>query len=343
MKGIRFNLAPSLLHYSHDLEGDFAMTKKIIYIHQHVKEAQRQALTKLATNYDIRWQGDDLTPTDLANIEIVFGWPKELGKEILALPTHSLKWIQATSAGVDYLPLSTFKENDILLTNGSGIHSIPIAESVLGMLLAHVRVIKASVNAQREKTWLTDPDYDELYGKKMLIIGTGQIGQRLANVATALGLDVYGVNRSGRQLPNFSAVYPQSDYLSVLPSMDIVVNILPLTPETTNFYDKSFFDQTKIGAYFINVGRGSSVDTEALINALNKGQLSFAGLDVFESEPLAAESPLWEMEHVLITPHVSGLARHFSARVTEIFSDNLSAYQATGRVVRNEIDLTTGY
>lgn len=319
------------------------MTKKIIYIHQHVKEAQRLALTNLATNYDLRWPSDDLTPIDLANIEILFGWPKELGLEILALPTHSLKWIQATSAGVDYLPLNTFKENGIRLTNGSGIHSIPIAESVLGMLLAHARVIRASVNAQKEKTWLTAPDYDELYGKKMLIIGAGQIGQRLADVATALGLDVYGVNRSGRQLPKFTAVYPQHNFLSALPIMDIIVNILPLTPETTNFYDTSFFDQTKLGAYFINVGRGPSVDTEALINALNNGQLSFAGLDVFESEPLAPESPLWEMAHVLITPHVSGLARHFSTRVTEIFSDNLAAYQATGSLVRNEIDFTTGY
>lgn len=320
------------------------MTKKIIYVPQSLKPDQQAELQHLAPNYDIRFKNQAISDSELTQVEIILGWDRDLGAKILDLPTSQLKWIQTSSAGVDYLDLEKIKNKNIFLTNTSGIHAIPIAESVLAMLLARARVIQDAVRAQSQSQWLTSAEnYDELYGKKMLIIGAGEIGQRLALVAKALGIHVVGVNRSGHQLENFEIVYQQNDFLDHLADYDIIVNILPLTPETTYFYDENFFNHTQPGAYFINVGRGPSVDTHALITALTEEKIGFAGLDVFESEPLATDSPLWQMDNVLVTPHIAGLARHFTLRLMEIYRENLTSYLSTGNVTRNQVDLTSGY
>ena len=319
------------------------MSKKILYVAQKLKAPQQEAIRQAASNYDVRFHEDSLSSAELTQVEILFGWPRDSGTEILTGPTSSLKWLQAISAGVDYLDLNTIQERDILLSNGSGIHSIAIAESVLGMLLARERGLHAAAQAQLRKEWLVKPAYNELYNQNMLIVGAGQIGQRLATVASALGLNVYGVNRSGRQLPAFKEVYPTEDFQAHLSKMSIVVNILPLTEATKDLYNESLFAQMQPGTSFINVGRGESVNTSDLIAALESGQIGFAGLDVFETEPLPASSPLWEMPNVLITPHTAGLARHFTQRLTEIFLANLDSYQTDGQLTRNQVDLSSGY
>lgn len=321
------------------------MNLKIIYIVQELKAEYQEKLQKIAPNYELRHQETLPTEAELPFVEIMLGWDPQIGKEILALEKSALKWIQANSAGVDYLDLITLQKKGILLSNMSGIHAIPIAESVIAMLLARFRGIQASVRAQERQHWLpyTEIPYDELNGKKMLVIGAGKIGQRLALITETLGVEVAGVNRSGRQLEHFTTVYKQSELFDYLKEFDIIVNILPLTKETKAFYNDAFFEQVKSGASFINVGRGPSVETAALIRALEKKKLSFAGLDVFEEEPLEATSPLWKMENVLITPHISGLVRHFQKNIMTIYSDNLMSYCQRGKLARNQVDLTTGY
>lgn len=321
------------------------MKQKIIYIVQELNTEHQETLQQIAPDYTFRNAENPPTKEELPFVEIMLGWHPVTGKEILAFDHSALKWVQANSAGVDYLDLAKLQEKGILLSNMSGIHAIPIAESVLGMLLARFRGIQTSIQAQEKKHWLphTEVPYDELHGKKMLVIGAGKIGQRLALVSEGLGMAVAGVNRSGRQLEHFSAVYKQSELFDYLSDFDIIVNILPLTKETNHFYNDAFFEKVKPGASFINVGRGPSVDTAALIRALEKGRLAFAGLDVFEEEPLTEESPLWQMENVLITPHISGLVRHFQKNMMTIYNDNLKSYVATASLARNQVDLTTGY
>lgn len=321
------------------------MNAKIIYIVQDLNSEHQEKLQQLAPNYLFRNQEHLPTQAELPFVEIMLGWDPKLGRQILDLEKSQLKWIQANSAGVDYLDLNTLQEKGILLSNMSGIHAIPIAESVIAMLLARFRGIQASVRAQENQHWLpyTEIPYDELNGKKMLVIGAGKIGQRLALITETLGVEVAGVNRSGRQLAHFTTIYKQSELFDYLNEFEIIVNILPLTKETKHFYNDTFFEKIKPGASFINVGRGPSVDTAALIHALETKRLAFAGLDVFEEEPLEASSPLWKMENVLITPHISGLVRHFQKNIMTIYTENLTSYCATGELTRNQVDLTTGY
>ena len=321
------------------------MESKIIYLVQELDARHQETLHQLAPNYEFRTQENPPTTSEWPFVEIMLGWDPEIGKDILTLEKSRLRWIQANSAGVDYLDLVTLREKGILLSNMSGIHAIPIAESVIGMLLARYRGIQAAIRAQATKQWLpyTEIAYDELNGKKMVIIGAGKIGQQLASIATALGVEVAGVNRSGRQLEHFATVYRQSDLFNHLNKFDIVVNILPLTNQTHHFYNDAFFSHVKPGAQFINVGRGASVDTAAIIRALKQKQLSFVGLDVFETEPLEETSPLWMMENVMITPHIAGLVRHFQQKIMAIYEANLTSYLQTGTLARNEVDLTSGY
>lgn len=219
----------------------------------------------------------------------------------------------------------------------------PIAESVFGMLLADTRGIKKAINQQTNKVWSQTESLVELKGKTMMIIGMGQVGKEVARLAQAFGLNVIGVNRSGNPVTEVSEIIKQDQIPKHLKRADFVVNILPLTSETTNYYDDSFFTSMKKGAGFINVGRGPSVDTDALIRQIKNGQIGFAGLDVFKEEPLAKDSPLWDLPEVLITPHISGVAEHFKKRLFAIFEENLTAYVAGEELPRNVIDYKHNY
>ena len=239
--------------------------------------------------------------------------------------------------------LSLLNEKNIILTNASGIHGVPIAESVFGMLLADTRGIKKAINQQTNKVWSQTESLVELKGKTMMIIGMGQVGKEVARLAQAFGLNVIGVNRSGNPVTEVSEIIKQDQIPKHIKRADFVVNILPLTSETTNYYDDSFFTSMKKGAGFINVGRGPSVDTDALIRQIKNGQIGFAGLDVFKEEPLAKDSPLWDLPEVLITPHISGVAEHFKKRLFAIFEENLTAYVAGEELPRNVIDYKHNY
>lgn len=211
------------------------------------------------------------------------------------------------------------------------------------MILAYTRGIQKSMKDQRKSIWDRNHPIIELHNSTIMIVGTGQIGTQVGKIAKAFGMKTIGVNRSGREVENMDIVVPQKNISNYLYEADIVVNILPLTDLTRYFFNKELFSQMKDGSIFINVGRGPSVKTSDLIDALNSGKLSFAGLDVFEEEPLPTDSPLWTMENVLITPHISGLARHFKKRLFDIFSTNLKAYVKGEDLPRNKIDYERNY
>lgn len=317
------------------------MKEKGIWLLQKTTSAQLERLAEIAPEFELI-QGEELTyPAE--QIEIVYGWDGEKGSPLLDLPKSKLKWIQAKSAGIDTMDLEKLEQKGILLTNGSGIHGIPIAESVFGMLLAYTRGIKVAFEQQTQNVWQQTDRLIELNGKTMMIIGTGQVGEAVGKLAQGFGLKTIGVNRSGREVSSMNLVIQQSLVPEYLSEVDIVVNILPLTEETTYYYNDAFFQKMKPGSSFINVGRGPSVDTKALIRALESGRLAFAGLDVFEEEPLSSDSPLWQMPQVLITPHISGVAEHFKKRLFSIFEENLVAYVSGVPLSRNVIDYQRKY
>lgn len=319
------------------------MNQPILYCHQELTATQVEKLHELAPNHKIIFAADSITHDMLDNIEIMYGWNKKIGTQLLDSPTSRLFWIQVTSAGVNHLNLKKIQQKGVLLSNGSGIHNIPITESVMGMILGHTRGLYPSIAAQQNKEWKIPETLSELSDKKMLIVGTGNIGAHLAKIAKAFNLTVFGINRSGHHVDDFEAIFPQNEIDKILNRMDIVVNLLPLTKETENFYDDARFEKMKDGVLFINVGRGESVHTAALVAALKSGKIGFAGLDVLDQEPLPATSDLWETENLLITPHISGIAEHFKKRLFYIFETNLKSVLNGQKLSMNQVDLERGY
>lgn len=314
------------------------MTKPMIYLQRPFRPEWIEKIQRLAPEYTITTE----LPTDLSQIEITVGWEKQT--ELALLKAENLKWVQAISAGVNQLPLPQFAQKDILLSNGSGIHSVSISEHVIGSLLAYYRGLLPAILDQKSHTWNPEAiHYDQLAGKKMLVVGTGHIGQKLAQLAHGLSVQVYGINTTGHPVAGFEETYAIKNLAKIVPEMDIVVDILPSTEATYHLFNSTVFHAMKPSAVFVNVGRGDTVHTKELITALNEQQFAYAMLDVFEEEPLNEDSPLWKLKNVLLTPHISGLTVDFERKFMTIFLANLKSYLADHTLSQNQIDLKRGY
>ena len=285
----------------------------------------------------------DPNNVDWHNVKITIGWQKNW-EEHLLIPESPLAWVQALSAGVDTLPLDKFQKQGILLSNASGIHTRSITEHLLACLLMDVRDFPKAIANQQKHLWSSaDTRYGYLSEQKILIVGTGEIGQELAKSLAALQVPTTGINTTGHAAPGFSRTAPITDLLTEAAQADYVINILPLTPQTQQLYDQRFFANINPSAAFLNVGRGASVDTQALISALTEGRLRQAYLDVVAEEPLPATHPLWGLENCLITPHISGMTPHFEKAFMEIFLANLETFVTTSELNKNQVTLTAGY
>lgn len=318
------------------------MTKSIL-VTQELYPKQLEELKEIAKDYDIV---ESIEDADKNSVEIIFGWSDEL-IPLIESDESKVKWVQYAYAGVNTLPLKLFAEKNILLTNGSGIHANPVTESTIGLLLGLTRSIVQSAENQRKRRWKDQWENEEtayeLAGKTMLIVGAGKIGVQLGNVAKAFHMHTIGINRSGRHIENMDEQFTQKELAEIIHKGDIVVNILPLTKETHHLYDQSLFSKMKDGVIFINVGRGESVDTSALMKAINDGKVRCAGLDVFEEEPLPSDHPLWDYEQVLMTPHIAGRVESYPKYIFPLFMKNLKAYLQGKELPENLVKLDKGY
>ena len=278
----------------------------------------------------------------LGDIEVVAGsFPRDLLTE-----APNLRWFQQWGAGADWLlRYPEARSRDFVLTNVSGIHAVPISEHVFALLLAFARALPTALRAQKEHDWLDEDDVPvfELVDKTLLLIGVGEIGKRVAALASAFGMTVWGVRHDpSKDAPNVSKMAGTAQLRDLLPDADVVVLTVPLTEETRGMMGEGEFGVMKGSAYLINIGRGGVVDEGALIEALSQGQLAGAGLDVFEEEPLPETSPLWETKNVIITSHYSGSSPRYTERAFEIFIDNLDRYR-TGESLHHVVDKERGY
>ena len=259
---------------------------------------------------------------------------------------RNLRWLQQWGAGMDWLmrhPEAV--DQDYVLTNASGVHPVPISEHITALLLALARRLPEAVRAQDRHEW-TSPKTGEVFelaGKTMLLLGVGKIGRRTAVIASALEMRVLGVRRD----PAFGApcvekMYRSDDLLDLLPQADFVVLTIPLTHETQGLIGEAELRAMKSTAHIINIGRGGTIQQDVLIRALQEGWIAGAGLDVFEEEPLPEDSPLWDMENVIVTCHYSGRNPHYDKRAMAIFLNNLRRYEA-GEPLRNVVDKRLGY
>ena len=284
----------------------------------------------------------DLKDENWNQVEITLGWSKKWEEKLLTQDS-SLKWIQTISAGVDTLPLQKLVKHNIQLSNASGIHAHSISDHVLAILFMKNRGIFTALKNQQEKLWSESADIVDIKDLRILIVGTGKIGQQLAKDLNSFGVQPIGINTNGRAIDYFKECHSLVELASQTKEADVIVNILPLTEDTHHLYDQEFFKVMKPSGSFINVGRGPSVDTEALYNTLKNEKISFAALDVFEEEPLPESSPLWNLKNLVITPHFSGYTPHFQKAFMPIFLTNLESYNKTGKLSKNKVDIQSGY
>jgi D-2-hydroxyacid dehydrogenase (NADP+) len=260
-----------------------------------------------------------------------------------------LEWIHSTAAAVGQLMYPALRQSGIAVTNASGIHSIPMAEHVLGVLVVLARRFPDCLRYQQQRCWAQQELWDalvrprELRGQVLLFIGFGSIGREVARIIRPLGMRVRAVTRSGGGDAELAEkFYPPVKLHEALPEADFVVLAAPETPDTRRMIGAREFALMKPSAYFINVARGALVDEFALIAALERRAIAGAALDVASEEPLPQESPLWQLDNAFITPHVSALTEHLWERQTDRLMENLERW-FTGRELLNRVDLERGY
>jgi len=259
-----------------------------------------------------------------------------------------LRWIHITAAGVGSVLFPQLAASDVVLTNGRGLHAEAMSEHAIGVMLAFTRRLHLSRDAQRERRWIQDEMWrhvppSRLAGTTMLLVGLGAVGSAIATRARALGVRVIAVRRNPAPDPAPADEQHAASRLSeLIPSADWVILAAPLTSETRRVMGAAELARMKPGAVLVNLGRGALVDEPALVEALRSGTVAGAALDVFEAEPLPAQSPLWDLPQVLVTPHVSGLAPDYWGRAIAMFGDNLGRF-LEGRPLRNVVDKRAGY
>ncbi|WP_150265399.1 D-2-hydroxyacid dehydrogenase [Paenibacillus tepidiphilus] len=318
------------------------MTKSIVCL-QPLSSSQKDSILAAAPGYSLTLDNTkNPDPELLKQAEIVIGWSKN-GADALLAPDSALRWVQTWSAGVEKLPLDRLEERGIALTNASGVHAEPITAVIFSFMLLFTRSMHTALRNQQQRIWQPDLKLTELTGKTALICGTGSIGAETARIAKAFRMKTLGVSRSGKPVEGFDDVRKTGALEQAVKEADFIINTLPLTDETRGLFNEAIFSACKEGSYYINIGRGATTDTEALIAALDSGRLAGAGLDVFEAEPLPENHPLWAMEQVVITPHCAGSTDRYADRIIEIFNKNMASYLKEGNPSHNVVDYSRQY
>lgn len=282
-----------------------------------------------------------LTP-HIGDYEVLFGHPVPA----LLRQASQLKWLCSDYAGVEkYLDDAVWPQPDCLLSNASGAYGPTISEHILMVLLMLLRRMPEYQTDLCQRQWTFHTPIRSIIGSHVVMLGTGDIGSHTARRLKALGASVTGVCRSGRsEEPAFDRVVPIQELDSVLPEADALVMALPATPETEGVLSRERIALLPERAYVVNVGRGSAIDQNALVEALMQQKLAGAALDVMTPEPLPADDPLWDCPNTIITPHVSG---NMSLGLTcdidvDMFCADLARY-AAGEPLANLVDRTRGY
>lgn len=256
---------------------------------------------------------------------------------------RALKWIMVISAGLDQMPFTAIKSRNILVTNCKGIHAKPMAEYTIGMMLQVARESKRLAENQEKHVWDRTVPMMELNGKTVGILGIGAIGKEIARLAKAFQMKTLGMNTSGTEAEYVDQIFTPDKVTELLQHSDFIVNVLPATKETESFINDERINSFKKGSIFINIGRGSTVDERALISGLANNHVAHAVLDVFQHEPLPAESVFWEMDKVTVTPHLSGISSLYQPRAIEIVVENMKRYLEGNVELYNRINLDKGY
>jgi phosphoglycerate dehydrogenase-like enzyme len=281
----------------------------------------------------------------LDRAEVLFGVPEDstegLAEVVNGLPR--LRWVHATSAGageqVRKAGLSPDALKRVVITTSSGVHAVPLAEFAILGLLAVAKELPRLIEDQRARAW---PEVRrpvrELSGQTLFLLGLGEIGREVARLGKALGMRTVGFRRTEGPPPEWvDEVHGPQRLAELAGQADAMVVSLPMTEQTAGLVDRATIERLPASCIFVNIGRGGVVDEPALIDALRDRRIAGAVLDVFATEPLPADSPLWTLPNVLVTPHAAALSARENERIAELFADNLRRY-LDGRPLRNVVE-----
>lgn len=281
----------------------------------------------------------------LPQAEVLLG-SQDCGEDLLQRCPR-LKMLYVLSAGVEHLPFDLLEQRGIRVANASGVHGPQIAEYVMGTILGFQRgllhAVRQKAAGSRNAAYMRDEHLLTAAGKTLCIVGAGAIGRAVAQRAAAFGMRVTGVRRHGAPLPDFAKTYTTADLRLALPEADFIVLLTPLTPETYHLIGQAELACMKPTAVLINVARGDVVDEQALIRALRDGKLRGAGLDVTSTEPLPQDSPLWDLDNVVLTHHTAGIVRDYVGCAMQGFPQNYRAFVQGAQTMPTEVDLRARY
>ncbi len=319
-----------------------ALADKMVICFAHVAYRLHERFSALDTGIGSFAVSDPATLEERAgeaDVLVISG----LWQDRLLDRTQRLRFIQSIGAGTDQFPREELAKRGIRLASARGVNARAVAEHAMALMLALSRRLPEARDNQRKRIWrgmigdLSQRE-DELAGKTLLVVGLGDIGGRLAQLAKAFDMPVVGLRRhpaSGRG--SADAVHAMDELNALLPDADFVALTCPLTAETENLIDAEALNRMKPTARLVNVARGRVVDEAALIQALATRRIAGAGIDVTAEEPLSPNSPLWAMEQVLITPHTAGETRRYEDNVIEILLDNLGRLWRDEEPLRNQV------
>jgi len=315
------------------------MAMKVLFTHDYGREAM-EAIEALGYEVMMKKENEWITDQELEGVAALVCYHPFKTLDIDRM--KDLKWIQLSSIGIDQLPIEKVKVKGVVVTNNKGGYSIPMGEWIVLKILEIYKASMTYYRQQQQKVWKLSRNQLELYGKKVAFIGTGSIAREGVKRLQGFGCTLWGVNTKGRPQEGFHQCFPIEDLERVLAECDVVVLTIPYTESTHHLMNSQTLGAMKDESVLINVSRGSIIDQEALVKALERGKFLGIALDVFEEEPLPQEHPLWQLESVLISPHSAWISEMRNERRFETIYENLKRFKQ-GDALINQVDLEKGY
>lgn len=310
-----------------------------VFVYHGSADAYRALLAERFSELEVvAGASDELLDRHIEDAEVLLAW---------RFPLHALKrarrlrWIQLTSAGVDQVLDAENDLRDVVVTNARGIHGELMADYTIGVMVMLQWNFPRLLRHQQGRSW-RQQHTEPLAGKTLGVVGLGAIGGEVARRGATMGLHVLGVRRDPRPVDGVERMFAPHELREMLPLCDFVVLAVPGTAGTRHMMGEGELRGMRRTAFLVNIARGSVVDEPALVRALREGWIAGVALDVFETEPLPAASPLWSMENVIVTPHIAGEPTDYPRRVMTPFAENIRRWRE-GRPLRNVVDLTRGY
>jgi phosphoglycerate dehydrogenase-like enzyme len=326
---------------------------KVVIAHYHsfalwcapawVRQRLQQEFPRLTF---VQLPGYEHVPREITDTDVFIGWTLR-PEDFVAAPR--LKWIHSPAAAVHQLMFPELVRSGVVVTNSTSVHGPVVAEHAIALLLALAKRLPQAMHYQARRQWSQDqlwserPRPREVDGATVVVVGLGGIGAEFTRRAKALGMRVLGVRENpGKGAGGADQVYGPAEMEAVLPQAEFVLLCTPVTPATRHVINRARLERMKPGSYLINVARGDLIDEPALIEALTNQRIAGAALDVFEEEPLPADSPFWSLDNVLITPHTAAVTERLWERHLQHIVENLKRFLA-GQPLLNEVDKKRRY